>query len=276
MVLIKRKELSKKENSIGSSPFVTILLTVVIIGLVGVLGYVLNMAGYITLPKIDIGKASRFEQALNENNYQAAYTVFSNTGDKTGELEALEAHLDGYFTLCFSDKYESSTWTTYRGVEVFNEHISPKVLSKLDEIVSRFYSGEFSEQDAKTYVSRVGKFSFAKEKVTLCSEEIGKRDTSKKAYEEGVTLYNSGNFEDAVKAFRKVSALDTARYNLAHQALEECKKGWGQSQLDKAQVLIDAKNYSGARVFLEDLIELFGEYEKAQEMLILLAPVGQE
>ncbi|MBR2861910.1 MAG: hypothetical protein IKB86_08755 [Clostridia bacterium] len=267
---------ARNEEEKGGSKIVTALLLVVIMALIGVLGYVLVETEIINFPQLTFTKAGAFEKALKENNYQAAATVFENSLSKEIELEKLNAHLQEYFDLCFSDTYEASVWTRYRGIEVFNEHIKEKVENKMDETVSRFYNNEFDETAAKTYLSRIAKFSFADEKLVYCVEQVEAKNASDTAYRKGVDLYNQEEFEQAVNELKKVSELDENRYPLAQTAIEACKNAWGTRELARAQEMVDAFNKNGAQELLEHLLEVFGEYPEAQEMLDSLKPVGEE
>lgn len=265
-----------QEQEKGGSIIITALLLVVIVALIGVLGYVLVETEIINFPQLSFTKAGSFEKALKENNYQAAATIFENSVSKEVELQELDVHLQEYFNLCFSEEYDSSLWTRYRGIEVFNEHIKEKVINKMNETVSRFYNNEFDETSAKTYLSRLGKFSFASETLVLCVEEVEAKNGSDTAYRKGVDLYNQGEFEKAVAEFKKVSELDENRYPLAQTAIEACKNAWGAKEIARAQEMIDVYNKNGAMDLLEHLLEVFGEYPEAQEMLDSLKPVGEE
>ncbi len=259
----------KKEK--GESVFVTILLSIVIVGLIGVLLYVLNMAG-VPLPFVQNIKNSNFEKALNNNNYQAAYTVYNKSDDKSVEEQAVHNHLNQYFELCFSAEYADTTWSDFRGIEVFNDLIKQPVLDKMDATVQEFYNGKYSEADVKTYLSRLAKFSFCKEKLTDCVEEVEKKDFSDKAYNKGAEYYTNGEYEKAVAEFKKVSPSDPNRYPYALEGIQLCKDQWGKGKIQEAQEMIDVYNKEGARQLLEEIIEIFGEYEEAEELLKTLEP----
>lgn len=259
----------KKEKS-GSSVFLTVVLVILIIALVGALLFTLDSLG-INLPVLNKSKTN-FASALNENNYQAAYTIYVASEDKNEKLIELNNHLNEYFERCLSDDYSSDDWTAYRGVEIFNGHIEKTVLDKMDQIVVGYYSNEYSEENVKKYLYRISRFSFAEEKYSDCIEQVNNKDVSDKAYSDGVNYFNEGQVEEAVKAFKKVSQKDQQRYPLAQDALLRCKKEWGTVKLFEAQRMIDAYNKEGARALLEELIELFGEYEEAEIMLSTLEP----
>ncbi len=253
------------------SVFVTVLLILLIIALIGVMFFALYKAG-VPLPFTENAKKNEFEKALNENNYQAAYTVYASSDDTAQEVAVLDAHLNAYFDACFSNEYDDTVWAKYRGIEVFNSLISEKVYFKLDETVRRYYNGEFSEDDVKVYLSRLAKFSFAKEKLSDCVDEVKNKNASDKAYEEGVRLFTEGNYADAVKEFKKVSTQDSGRYPYALEGIERSKQEWGSVKLQEAQKMISVYNNEGARALLEELIEIFGEYEEAENLLKTLEP----
>ncbi len=264
----------KKEKSEGFGA-VNVILIILIIALIGALLYTLKVLE-VDLPFIDPVIENDFERALNENNYQAAYTEYASSKDQRSELESLREHLREYFRLCYSDEYQDNTWSLYRGIEIFNEHIQEDVFLEMDDLVIKYYNDEFSEADAKKYLSRLSRFSFTREKETLCLEQLALRDASHKAYSDGVDLYNEGKYREAVEKFKKVSSKDSQRYPLALEALEYCKEEWGRIKLEEAQTMLDAYNKEGAQALLEELITLFGEYEEAEEMLLLIQPELEE
>ena len=259
----------KKEDS-GGSVFLTVILVILIIALVGTLIFTLDALG-ISIPLFERAGMS-FSSALEENNYQAAYTIYASSENKEKELTELEVHLNGYFEKCTSEDYNSDVWTTYRGIEVFNEDIKENVLDKMDLLVTEYYNNGYSEKDVKTYLARISKFSFADEKYNECIKQVNNKDASDKDYAEGVQFFNEGKIEEAVEAFKKVSEKDSQRYPLAQDALLRCKSEWGTAKLSDAQKMIDAYNKEGARALLEELIELFGEYEEAEQMILTLEP----
>ncbi len=262
--------MAKKQEK-GGSVIVTLILIVVLIGLIAALFYVLNMAG-VPLPFVQAIKNSNFENALSQNNYQAAYTVYNNSDNKSVEEQVLGTHLEEYFSLCFSTEYQDTSWSDYRGIEVFNNIIKQPVLDKMDETVSNYYNGQYSENDVKIYLNRLGKFSFCKEKLVDSLEEVDKKDASDKAYAKGVECYLQEKFEEAVTEFKKVSASDPNRYPLALDGIERCKNDWGSLKLKEAQKMIDAHNKEGAQALLEELLEIFGTYEEAEALLKTIEP----
>ncbi|MBR6766230.1 MAG: hypothetical protein IKM06_07080 [Clostridia bacterium] len=254
--------MSKKKESV----VLTVLLVILIICLIGVIFFVLIRAG-VPLPFLKQQKHSALEKALNENNYQAAYTAYAQAADPSIEAVTLEAHLNTYFDLCFSAEYDDTVWPRYRGIEVFNEVIKDKVLLKLDETVSRYYGGEFTEAEVKTYLSRIAKFSFAKEKLTDSVEEVENKNASDKAYLDGVNYFTEGKYKEAVYEFKKVSPQDTGRYPHALEGIERAQNEWGSVKLEEARQMIKVYNNEGATALLEELIETFGTYDEAKELL---------
>lgn len=262
----------KQTQEKGGSVFVTVILSVLIIGLVFVLLYVLNMVG-VPLPFVQGVRESHFEKALQNYNYQAAYTVYDKSENKNNEEQALNEHLNAYFELCFSADYNDTTWQQYRGIEVFNSLIKETVFQKLQKTVTEYYEGKYSETDVKIYLSRIAKFSFCKEKLSDAVDEVDKKDFSDKAYNQAVELYINGEFEKSVLEFQKVSDSDPNRYPLAKEGIERIKSEWGKEQLEQAKNMIKVHNNEGATALLEEMIELFKEYPEAQELLDSLAPV---
>lgn len=262
----------EKDEGTGGSVVLTVVLIAVIVVLIGVLLYVLSVSG-VELPFMQGVRNGKFEQALDEHNYQAAYTVYDASTDKAVEEALVTEHLNDYFETCLSGDYTAEVWMQYRGIEVFNALITEDVYIKLDEIVKRYYAGEYTEDEAKTYLSRVGKFSFVKEELTDAVNEVKSKNASDNAYKDGVELYNNGEFEQAVTRLKKVSQNDMTRYELAQDAIERIKREWGKSKLDEAQAMIEAYNKEGARALLEELMELFGGFDEAEQMLETLEPV---
>lgn len=255
-----------KEKKSGSA--LVVLLGVLFVLLLGALLFTFK-AFNIELPFFK-SESSTFKNALDENNYQAAYTLYAENGRTQAETDALYEHLNEYFKLCEAEEYTDGTWTCYRGLEVFKAEIEQTVLNKMDELVTKYYNNELTETEVETYLLRISKFSFADKKYDECISQVKNKDFSDKAYLEGVNLYNEGKIEEAVKAFEKVSEMDSQRYPLALDAIERCKKEWGSVKIQEAQKMIGAYNKEGARVLLEKLINVFGEYEEAENLLSTL------
>ena len=215
---------------------------------------------------------SKFERFLEENNYQGAYTIYINSKNPENEKKQLKNHLDEFFELCQSEEYSETTWTEYRGLEIFNDDIQKSVLERMDNVVYRYYNNEISEDDAKKYLSRLSDFSFTDDKYEECKEYLKLKDFSEKAYLEGVNLYNLGKFEESVKSFKDVNEKDTLRYPLAKDAIETIKKVWGEQQIQEAEGFLEVYNKEGAREILEKAIEVFGTFEEAENMLLKLEP----
>ena len=248
-----------------------ILLTVLLLAVLAVAA--LCVLGYfgINVPFLSFAKSSQFKKALDEHNYQAASTVLNGSVSKEGELSFLDEHLEDFFNICFSEDYGENTWSEFRGIEVFNGYIKDKVLQKMDETVTRFYQGELSKDDAKKYIARLGKFSFASEKLTDCVGDINEKEASSENYNQGISLANEGKFEEAVALLKKVSERDTAHYSAAQDAINTCKSVYGASKLSEAQNYIDTHQTENARKILNSLISLFGDYPEAQALLDGLA-----
>lgn len=262
----------KKEE--GNSKGLTVVLIILIVLLMCAL-LLLAKVYDVELPFVS-EKKNDFEQALSENNYQAAYTIFAENEKSKTEQEILEKHLEEFFILCESEEYTKDVWTDFRGLEVFNDDIQQMVLKQMDEVVARYYSGEISEENAKNYISRISNFSFTDSKYDECTEYIKLKDFSEKAYLQGVNLYIEGKFEEAVKSFKDVNEKDALRYPLAQDAIETIKNVWGKMQLEEAQKMIDVYNKEGAREVLENVINVFGSYEEAQQMILKLEPEIEE
>ncbi len=255
----------EKENSFASW-LVTAVLIIVIVGAVCACIYVLGMYG-LEIPFVKFDRASKFEIALTENNYQAAYYLYANSKDQTAEEATLDAHLNEYFALCFSEEYSDETWTHYRGIEIFRENIEQKVYAQADGIVQNVYDGITDTDSALVYLSRVEKFDFALENKRKCVEEIKGKQASDTAYAQGVEKYNTGEQAEAVELLKKVSPRDKQRYDMANQGIENCRASYGNEQLALARGYIDVGNLKEAGNVLNALKELFGDYPEADEML---------
>lgn len=220
----------------------------------------------INIPFLGFAKVNKFEKALNENNYQAAATVFIESQNRDAELESLKNHLDSYFDLCFSAEYNDDTWKKYRGIEVFNEYIKDDVLNELSSTVSRFYSGEFDETNAKVFLSRIGKFSFAKQNLADCVDEVEYKQESDKAYSAASELITNGEYADAIKMLKKVSKSDSVKYSAAEAAIENCKNVYLPGKTAEARDLLSQGDKKGAENIADELISLFPDDESVKEL----------
>lgn len=250
------------------SPVLTVFLLAAIILMAGFLIYffVFSENGFL----YSHSKSGKFAAALSENNYQAAATIWKEAeqkGTQDSLSDELAAHLEQYFSLCFSADYTSDIWTRYRGLEVFKSSIEQPVYDKLEEITTAFYRGEYSAEDAKTYLSRAGRFSFASEKLSDCAEEIEHKTVSDKAFAEGSAFYSAGEYTKAAEELRKVSEKDTQKYASAQELLKNCLEAYGKPKLAQAQQLYDSGAAAAAIEILEELVTLFPDFAEAQALL---------
>lgn len=225
----------------------------------------------INIPFLSFAKVNKFEKALNENNYQAAATVLIESQNKDAELESLKNHLNAYFALCFSAEYNDDTWKKYRGIEVFNEYIKDDVINELNNTVSRFYSGEFDETNAKIFLSRIGKFSFAKRNLADCIDEVEYKQESDKAYSAASELISNGEYADAIRTLKKVSKSDTAKYSAAEEAIRNCKNIYLPKKTAEAEELLAQGDRKGAENIVDELISLFPDDESVKELQIKIS-----
>lgn len=225
----------------------------------------------ISIPFLGFAKANKFEAALNEYNYQAASTVFIESQNKDAELESLKNHLNAYFNLCFSSEYNDDTWKKFRGIEVFNEYIKEDVFAELNNTVSRFYSGEYDEATAKIYLSRIGKFSFAKQVLADCADEVEYKSESDKAYASASDFITKGEYAEAIKALKKVSKADGAKYPAAQEAIENCKNVYLPQKTAEAQAALDSGDKKTAESIIDGLVSLFPEEESVRELQLRIS-----
>lgn len=252
----------------NDSPVLTILLSAAILVMAGFLIYffVFSESGLL----YSHSGSGKFAAALSENNYQAAATIWKEAEEKGTQdslSDELTAHLEEYFSLCFSADYTSEVWTRYRGLEVFKASIEPAVYARLDEITAAFYRGEYTQEDAKTYLSRAGRFGFAAEKLSDCAEEIEHKTVSDKAFAEGSAFYSAGEYAKAVEELRKVSEKDTQKYASAQELLTNCLEAYGRPKFAQAQQLYDSGAAAAAAEILNELLTLFPDFAEAQTLL---------
>lgn len=221
----------------------------------------------INIPFLGFAKVNKFEKALKENNYQAAATVFYASQNKDAEIEILKKHLNSYFDNCFSAEYGNDTWKKYRGIEVFNEYIKDDVISELNNTVSRFYSGEFDEINTEIFLSRIGKFSFAKQVLADCADEVKYKAESDKAFDSAGELIVNGDYAEAIKTLKKVSKADRAKYPAAQEAIKNCKAVYLPRKTAEARELLAQGDKKGAERIAQELAALFPEEESIKELL---------
>ena len=214
--------------------------------------------------------SGKFAAALHENNYQAAATIWKEAEEKGTQeslSDELSVHLEEYFSLCFSADYTSEVWTRYRGLEIFKAFIEPAVYAKLDEITAAFYREEYSQDEAKTYLSRAGRFGFASEKLSSAIEEVEHKAVSDKAFAEGSAFYSAGEYAKAAEELQKVSEKDSQKYTSAQELLANCLESYGRPKFAQAQQLYDSGSAAAAAEILNELIALFPDFAEAQALL---------
>ncbi len=238
-----------------------IILCIIFSGL-----YLLSSRNVIDVPFFGFVKSGKFEKALNEYNYQAAATVFLSTKDTSEELEVLRTHLNTYFDLCFTEQYDDTLWQKYKGLEIFAEYIKSDVFAKAESTVKRFYAGEFTETQAKTYLSRVCKFGFAKNKLSDCRDGILYKKTSDEAFSSAAEMIINGDYPSAVKELRKVSEFDEAKYSASVDGIESCKNVILSKKIGEAEAFLADGNKQRALETANELYELFPDDESVKNL----------
>lgn len=241
--------------------FLTLTVIIIILAVVFLGLYFLASYYKADIPFFGFVKSSEFESALNEYNYQAAATVFLSTKNTSEELEVLRIHLNSYFEQCFSDSYDDTVWQKYRGIEVFAEYIESDVFAQAENTVKRYYAGEFTETQAKTYLSRVCKFGFAKNKLSDCRDGINYKNTSDKAYSDGAEFILNGDYVSAIKELKKVSVFDEAKYSASVTGINDCKSVLVPQKISEAESYLNDGNKTKASEIADELYSLFPEDE---------------
>lgn len=246
--------------------FLKLIITAIVLCVIFSGLYFLSSKNIIDVPFFGFVKSGKFETALNEYNYQAAATVFLSTKDTSEELEVLRAHLNTYFDLCFTEQYDDTVWQKYRGLEIFAEHIKSDVFTQAESTVKRFYSGEFTETQAKTYLSRICKFGFAKNKLSDCRDGISYKKTSDEAFSSAAEMIINGDYPSAVKELRKVSEFDEAKYSAAIEGIESCKNVILSQKIGEAEAFLADGNKQRASETAYELYELFPDDESVKNL----------
>ena len=226
-----------------------ILVVILVLALLAAAAF----AGWYFFLREEAVAPDRFETALKEHNYQAAATVYKAAEDRTEMHRQLLTHVDEYLELCQSEAYTDTTFADWRGLEIFEGVIQSRVLTRLNELGEAFYRGELAPADAKTFLARVGKFSFADETVKTISYEMNRKDVSDTAYAEGMKAYNEKDPDTVLEVMPKVSFLAGDQYRLAQEAMENAKDALIQRELIKADEQIAAEEYDAARKTLSAL-----------------------
>lgn len=259
------EEKEKKKPSGGSGGVTLILIVLLVLLLAGIGVFLVNH--WENAPWQEKIVADRFAEALNAYNYQRAATVIAEEGQTEKTEQVLINHLQGYFERCTAADYTDADWSRYRGIEVFNPLITDAVYGEMDAVIVRFYTEQLTEKEAKTVLSRLGKFSFTDKKLKTCTEEIAAKPASDEAYRLGQAAFANAEWIETVTQMRKVVKVDPWRYPLAQEAIEYCRNAYGQGQIDKAERAKTEGHSEEAETLLKDLIAVFGEYPAAEELL---------
>lgn len=218
-------------------------------------------------PQSELSHDIRFEQALSENNYQAAGAAMQEMNGLSPKMQqTLDRHLDGFFSLVCSDEYTDQTWSAWRGIEVFSPQIKDTVLAKMDELTQGYYTGSIDEQSVKTYVSRLGKFSFADEKLVDCTKAISEKTASDKAYQQAYQLYQQNDFVGAHALFNQVSSFDLAKRTSADAFMQSCVEQYCNPVYNKARQLIDNNQVDEAKTVIKETLKAFS-YKPLEDLL---------
>lgn len=263
-----RKPAPRRAETKKESSALTVVLLAAILLMAGFLAYffLFSESGFLYARS----GSGRFAEALSQNNYQAAATLWKEAEEK-GRQETLRgelsAHTEEYFALCFLEEYTADTWTRYRGLEVFKEEIEPLVYAKLEAITAAFYRGEYTVEEAKTYLSRVGRFGFAAEQLEQAVDEVAHKAVSDKAFAEGSAFYSAGEYAKAAAELHKVSPRDEQKYASAQELLKNCLEAYGQPKFEEARQLFENGVPAAAAEILKELLKIFPEFTQAQDLL---------
>lgn len=209
----------------------------------------------------------RFEKALKQHNYQAAGASMAEFGRFSEKMQAeLDKHLEEFVLLCCSQEYNDQTWSTWRGIEVFAKQIKEPVLNKMTQLVEGYYTGSIDEQSVKTYVSRLGKFSFADEKLQDCTNAIAQKNASDKAYNEAYTLYLKQDYVAAYPLFKEVSPYDVPKKTSADAFMQNCIEQYCNPVYNTARQMIENNQVSEAKQIIKDALKAFS-YKPLEDLL---------
>ena len=212
----------------------------------------------------------RFKKALEQNNYQAAGASASEIGRLSEKMqEDLDRHLQEFIALCCSEEYTDQTWSAWRGIEVFAEQIKEPILNKMTELVEGYYTESIDEQSVKTYISRLGKFSFADEKLQDCVKAISQKNASDKAYNEAYALYVKQDYVAAYPLFDLVSPYDIPKRASADAFRQSCIEQYCNPVYNKAQQMIENNQVSEAKQIIKDALKDF-KYKPLEDLLNML------
>ncbi len=218
-------------------------------------------------PQSEVSHDLRFKNALEENNYQAAGASRDEFGKLSNEMQkSLDAHLNQFIAICCSDEYNDQTWPTWRGIEIFAEEIKEPVINKMTELVEAYYTGSIDEYSVKTYVSRLGKFSFADKKLSDCKDAIAEKNASDKAYQEAYELYLKQDYVAAYPLFEKVSKYDVPKRTSAEAYMQSCIEQYCNPVYNRAQQLIENNQVSEAKQIVKDALNAF-KYKPLEDLL---------
>lgn len=90
------------------------------------------------------------------------------------------------------------------------------------------------------------------------NQNIEKALDSKVAYKSGLSLFESGNYKDAITEFKKVLAADSD-YEDAVAKCQEAQDAYKKEKLDKVKSLLDAEDYLSAIALLKEASAVFPE-----------------
>ena len=221
-------------------------------------------------PQSELSHDVRFSRALEEKNYQAAGASMQEFGRLSEPMQQyLDEHITQFIAVCCSEQYDESTWALWRGIEVFSEQIKEPVLDKMTELVEAYYAGSIDEQTVKTYIARLGKFSFADNKLADCKEAIAEKNASDKAYQQAYELYLKQDYVEAYSAFEKVSKYDVPKRTSADAFMQSCIEQYCNPVYNKATRLIEENQVSEAKQLVKDALKAF-KYKPLEDLLNML------
>ncbi|MBV1734255.1 MAG: DUF4352 domain-containing protein [Candidatus Desulforudis sp.] len=142
-------------------------------------------------------------------------------------------------------------------------HRSQQATSLLHEVQTHVSNRQYEQ--ALTLAQKSNEINATKNAqswIAYCQELIA----SEVSFDEGLAAMESGQYEDAISAFEKVTRRDEVLYNDANQRIAEANQKLALTALDEAKVLYQDKDYIAAYQKLDKSINLDKTLEEAQQL----------
>lgn len=144
-------------------------------------------------------------------------------------------------------------------VKAYNNHSYNNYFSKGQEYLSQ---GNY-EEAVYNFDNALRYSKGEADKINILIDKAITLNMSMKSFEEGAKLFYDKKYEEAIRAFEKVSKEDTLRYDVAQEKIKECIREFSTAGITAAKNEALNLNYAKAITYLNSIIKMDPQNQEA-------------